>query len=107
MLLQEELSDRAQKIVALMQGSVSRMSDLIDNVLDFARGRLGGGIAVALDAREPLEPVLQQVVDELRVGSPSRLIETSFAIDHKVYCDRSRIAQLASNLLGNVNARCC
>jgi sigma-B regulation protein RsbU (phosphoserine phosphatase) len=101
MLLQEELSDRAQKIVALMQGSVSRMSDLIDNVLDFARGRLGGGIAVALDAREPLEPVLQQVVDELRVGSPSRLIETSFAIDHKVYCDRSRIAQLASNLLGN------
>ncbi|RCW80063.1 PAS/PAC sensor signal transduction histidine kinase [Phyllobacterium bourgognense] len=101
MLLQEELSDRAQKIVALMQGSVSRMSDLIDNVLDFAQGRLGGGITVALDAREPLEPVLQQVVDELRVGSPSRLIETHFKITHKVYCDRGRIGQLASNLLGN------
>ena len=101
MLLKEELSERAQKIVALMQGSVSRMSDLIDNVLDFARGRLGGGIAVALDAGEPLEPVLQQVVDELRVGSPGRFIETSFKIAEKVYCDRSRIGQLASNLLGN------
>lgn len=104
MLLKEELSERAQKIVALMQGSVSRMSGLIDNVLDFARGRLGGGITVALDAREPLEPVLQQVVDELHVGSPSRLIETHFEITHKVYCDRARIGQLASNLLGNALA---
>ena len=101
MLLQEELSGRAQKIVTLMQGSVSRMSGLIDNVLDFARGRLGGGIALEANALEQLEPVLQQVVEELRVGSPGRVIEASFKITQNVYCDRSRIGQLASNLLGN------
>ena len=33
-------------IVALMQDSVRRMAGLIDNVLDFARGRLGGGLTL-------------------------------------------------------------
>ena len=101
MLLQEELSPRAQKIVTLMQGSVLRMSALIDNVLDFARGRLGGGIALELDADEPLEPVLKQVAEELRFGSPGTSIETTFKITEKVYCDRGRIGQMVSNLLGN------
>jgi phosphoserine phosphatase RsbU/P len=52
------------------------MSDLIDNVLDFARGRLGGGITLSRDANRPLEPVLEQVVDEPRTASPRRVIET-------------------------------
>lgn len=99
MLLQEELSPKAHKIVTLMQGSVLRMSGLIDNVLDFARGRLGGGIVLELDANEPLEPVLRQVVEELR--SPGNAIETNFEITEKAYCDRGRIGQMVSNLLGN------
>jgi phosphoserine phosphatase RsbU/P len=81
-----------------------RMASMIDNVLDFARGRLGGGIALERDAGKPLEPVLVQVVDELRLASPGRVIETEFAIDRPVHCDRTRIGQLFSNLLGNALA---
>ena len=47
---------------------------LIDNVLDFARGRLGGGIALNR-AVQPLEPVLDHVIAELRCelsGEPNR-----------------------------------
>jgi sigma-B regulation protein RsbU (phosphoserine phosphatase) len=77
------------------------MSDLIDNILDFARGRLGGGITLKRDANRPLEPVLEQVVDELRTASPQRLIETTFEMTEPVNCDRTRIGQLASNLIGN------
>ena len=44
-------------IVGLMQKSVARMSALISDVLDFARGRLGGGLTLAL-GEEPLEPAL-------------------------------------------------
>ncbi len=84
----------------MINSTVTRMSDLIDNILDFARGRLGGGITLHRDAR-PLEPVLEQVVDELRTASPQRLIETSFEITKPVNCDRTRIGQLASNLIGN------
>ena len=60
----------------MMQTTVTRMSGLIDNVLDFARGRLGGGIALNRDANRPLQPVLQQVVDELRTAMPDRVIES-------------------------------
>ncbi len=59
----------------MMQTTVMRMAGLIDNVLDLARGRLGGGIGLNRDAAKPLEPVLMGVVDELRLASPGRVIE--------------------------------
>jgi sigma-B regulation protein RsbU (phosphoserine phosphatase) len=85
----------------MLQSTVLRMSSMIDNVLDFARGRLGGGITLQRDTRKPLQPDLEQVVDELRMGSPGREIVTEFAIDRPVNCDRTRVGQLLSNLLGN------
>ena len=92
------------RVLDMINTTVTRMSDLIDNVLDFARGRLGGGITLSRDANRPLEPVLEQVVDELRTASPQRVIETSFEISEPVNCDRTRIGQLASNLIGNALA---
>jgi sigma-B regulation protein RsbU (phosphoserine phosphatase) len=89
------------RVLDMINSTVTRMSDLIDNILDFARGRLGGGIKLSRDANRPLEPVLEQVVDELRTASPQRVIETSFAITDPVDCDRTRIGQLVSNLIGN------
>lgn len=89
------------RVLDMINTTVTRMSDLIDNVLDFARGRLGGGITLSRDANRPLEPVLEQVVDELRTASPRRVIETAFEITEPVDCDRTRIGQLSSNLIGN------
>lgn len=101
MLAKESLSERGQKITALMNGSVVRAAGLIDNVLDFARGRLGGGITLSLSSREPLEPVLRQVVAELRSVSPGREIAARYELPDPVTCDHVRIGQLLSNLLGN------
>ena len=89
------------RVLDMINTTVTRMSDLIDNVLDFARGRLGGGITLSRDANRPLAPVLEQVVDELRTASPERIIETSIEITEPVNCDRTRIGQLVSNLIGN------
>ncbi|NIJ06494.1 sigma-B regulation protein RsbU (phosphoserine phosphatase) [Sphingomonas vulcanisoli] len=97
----ETVSAKGQQILSLMQGSVMRASELVDNVLDFARGRLGGGITLARDANVPLTPVLEQVVAELRSIAPTRDIRSEFAIEEPVDCDRVRIGQLISNLLGN------
>ena len=77
-----------------------RMASLIDNVLDFARGRLGGGITLTLSA-QPLEPTLRQVVDELQSTHPESIIKTDFALTKPVMADPVRIGQLFSNLLGN------
>jgi signal transduction histidine kinase len=95
------LPDPAKKMVTIMKKSVRRMAGLIDDVLDFARGRLGGGLALTLSADEPLAPALEQVVAELRVSFPDRVIETDFTPKDCVKCDRARISQLLSNLIAN------
>jgi len=100
MLLREPQSQKSADILRLAQGSVLRMSGLIDNVLDFARGRLGGGMSLARDAAEPLEDTLHQVVDELRTATDKPIL-ADFQIGAPVSCDRPRIGQLVSNLLGN------
>jgi signal transduction histidine kinase len=100
MLTKEDQKEAASEILGLMQKSAARMSALIDNVLDFARGRLGSGIALKRSPQS-LEPVLNQVIAELRAGSPGRKIETTFDLTRAVDCDGGRIAQLFSNLLGN------
>lgn len=92
---------KALRVLDMMNATVTRMSGLIENLLDFARGRLGGGITLTRDASRPLLPVLEQVVDELRVASVGRLIVTDFAITEPVDCDAARLGQLASNLIGN------
>ena len=101
LLRKRNADERSVRILDLMQGSVGRMSALIDNILDFARARLGSGITLDRSADQSLEPVLLQIVDELRLSHPDRDIEVSFAIHASVDCDRNRIGQLASNLLGN------
>ncbi len=55
LLQRTPLTDKAAAIASLMQGSVARMSGLIDNVLDFARGRLGGGLILNRGAATALE----------------------------------------------------
>jgi sigma-B regulation protein RsbU (phosphoserine phosphatase) len=95
-----KLDERAEAVVIMMQKSVGRMVSLIDNVLDFARGRLGGGITLRLSA-QPLGPALQQVVDELQTTHPETIIETDIALTNPVMADPVRIGQLFSNLLGN------
>ena len=78
------------------------MSGLVDNLMDFARGRLGGGLPLDRNANEPLAPALEQVVAELRSGWPDRHIDARIETDEPpVHCDRARIAQLLSNLLAN------
>jgi signal transduction histidine kinase len=100
LLAKTPLNDRATGIVGLIRDSVTRMSTLIDNVLDFARGRLGGGITLTRSDK-PLAPILRQVIEELRSTHPDREIEADVNLDRPMVCDRSRVGQLFSNLLGN------
>lgn len=101
LLGREGLSERGALIINQMELSLSRASLLIDNVLDFARGRLGEGLILTRDAKQPLTPVLEQVVGEICAIFPERSIRAEFSIREPVDCDRQRIGQLAANLLSN------
>jgi signal transduction histidine kinase len=94
---QPELVTVGKRLLA----TTRRMSQLIDDVMDFARGRLGSGIGVRLEPTDDLAVALRNVVAELRDANPERIVVDDIQIDGRVCCDNSRVQQLLSNLLGN------
>jgi signal transduction histidine kinase len=91
----------ARPVIALIGNSVDRMSGLIDNVTDFARGRLGGGLVLDRQDAVPLRPMLEQVMAEMRFAHPDRMIESDLDAVGSLRCDPGRIGQLLSNLVSN------
>lgn len=101
-LLEAVARDGATREIAQRIGrSVRRMAGLIDDVLDFARGRLGGGLDIRFEDVHDVAQALVEVVDEVRSMHPGRVIEVSIDAPKAVRCDRARIQQLAANLLSN------
>jgi signal transduction histidine kinase len=88
-------------VLDLIQRSTTRMGELINDVLDFARGRLGDGLDMTQVPDAKLDADLTQVVTELQSASPQRTIHREFAIDRTVVCNTPRLAQMLSNLLAN------
>ncbi|THD53728.1 MAG: GAF domain-containing sensor histidine kinase [Phenylobacterium sp.] len=101
LLARTPLDERAKTLVSAMQASVLRMAGLIDNVMDFARTRLGGGFEVERRHSPGLADTIRQVVDELRLAHPDREFVADVALEAPVACDDGRVAQLLSNLLAN------
>jgi signal transduction histidine kinase len=100
LLRRTPLDAKAVATVNLIHESVQRMARLIDDVLDLARGRLGGGL-ILKRSKIAIQPVLAQVVEEMRVAKPDRAIHAELTVSEPVRCDAPRIAQLLSNLLAN------
>ncbi|WP_342029039.1 GAF domain-containing sensor histidine kinase [Bosea lupini] len=92
---------KIRKLTGMMRHSLMRMSGLIDDVLDFARGRLGGGIQLDRGDEPELKAMLEQVVGELRSAHPDREVLSEFDLSGPIDCDGARIAQMLSNLVAN------
>ncbi|MCC8407879.1 GAF domain-containing sensor histidine kinase [Mucilaginibacter sp. UR6-1] len=101
LMMRMPLDDRMKRLAVIIQDSTFRMRSLIDNILDFASGRLGDGIKLNYTIDEPLENTLLQIINELRIIWPDREIDVNICLTQPVYGDGKRIAQLFSNLLGN------
>jgi signal transduction histidine kinase len=101
LLLRMPLDEQIKSLAVILQNSSYRMKELIENILDFANGRLGNGITINCSETTNLESTLRQVINELLIIWPNRTIDTQFDLSGAVCCDEQRIAQLLSNLLGN------
>ena len=95
------LTTQAISVVERIKRSGDRMARLIDNILDFARGRLGSGIPVVRHPDPQLAQVLVHVIAELAAIHPQRKVDARIDITKPVSCDSGRIAQLLANLLSN------
>lgn len=100
-VLGQVVDPSALQLLETMRRSGKRISSLIEDVADFARGRMGGGIAVDMRRERNFEDSLRQVVEELRHVYPGRTIDAEIPSGIDITCDGHRIAQLLSNLLKN------
>ena len=101
-LMERKLTDPDLKSMATrIKTNVRRMSSLIEDVLDFARGRLGGGMGVKIADAVNIDADLRAVVKEFQDAQPDRQILADIGIHRTVRCDAGRIQQVASNLIGN------
>jgi len=100
-LLQRRSGDpHAQEAAARIGSSGKRMSRLIEDMLDLARARLAGGIAVKLEPAD-FRVLVERVIREHQAAAPERIIEAEYSGDFSGQWDAERIAQVASNLIGN------
>lgn len=101
-LLETKTTDKKSlNLIAAIRSSSTRMGMLIENVLDFARGRMGGGIPIKRQLVEDLGRTLRLTLDEVQRSNPDAIFIHSLHIPTVVYCDPLRISQMLSNLLGN------
>jgi signal transduction histidine kinase len=93
-------SDRLRKPLARILSSGDRMTRMIDQLLDFTRVRLGGGIPVA-PVEIDLAALVRQVMDELDQSNPESNLRLSCAGDTFGRWDPDRLSQVFSNLVAN------
>lgn len=101
LLLRSSLPERAESIAGVIKRSAARMNGMIENTLDFARTRLGGGLSICLVDDAAVGKALEQIIAEARAVWPKREITCKITLDQAVCCDAERIAQMFSNLLTN------
>jgi two-component system sensor histidine kinase/response regulator len=89
-----------QEAAARALASGRRMRRMIDDMLDLSRARLGGGIPIQPEAVD-LRSLVQRVVREHQIAQPERVIHVRDSGNLSGYWDPVRLAQLASNLIGN------
>ena len=92
--------DRTAVLIPEMQRALSRASQIVTNLMDFARGRLGAGIEVVASRPVDLEPVLRAVVREIEQMA-EQPIALAIDLPRPIRADPQRLGQLLSNLLGN------
>jgi signal transduction histidine kinase len=100
--LRQNMTDqRSLGVVERIERSSDRMTELVQNVLDLVRGRLSGGIPLALKRADGLAAELRHVIAEVQSAHVRTRIEVALALAVPVVCDRHRLAQLLGNLLSN------
>ncbi len=99
-VLKQSQDPLARSMGERVQSSARRMARLIEDLLDFSRARLAGGITVRPEPGD-LEDMTRRVVQEHQTAAPERRIVVTCAGPLQGSFDGERVAQMASNLVGN------
>lgn len=87
-------------LVSRATRSVSRMIELVDDLLDFTRSRMGSGLGIERVSTD-LSTVIRDAVEEIEAAHPQWAFEAHIAPQLRASVDAARIRQVLANLLSN------
>jgi signal transduction histidine kinase len=90
----------ALKMAGVIASSGTRMTHMVDDLLDFTRSRLGAAMPVE-PTRLDLKQLLLTSVEEIKASRPDAVVNLETSGDLCGEWDGARLSQLWSNLLGN------
>ena len=93
-------SQKSARAATRILSSAERMARMIDQLLDFTRIRVGGGLALLL-TRLDLEELCCKIKDELEAANPERSIVIEVEGNVVGQWDHDRLLQVFSNLVSN------
>jgi signal transduction histidine kinase len=98
----DNLPPRTGETLHRMQRAAQQMARLVDDLLDVTKIDAG---TLAINAKpEPLEPVVEEAIDQFRLAAGEKKVVLASTIEGGVplvSIDRYRVLQALSNLLGN------
>ena len=100
LLESDELKEGPRTIAARIERSGKRMNEMVSDLLDFTRSRLGQGIPIER-ADADLEKVVRDSVDEVKASHPDRKVQVEISGSLRGAWDATRISQALSNLISN------
>jgi signal transduction histidine kinase len=97
----DRLDPTHRRLAKRILGSATRIERMADDLLDFTRGRIGGGVPIAV-APTDLATVLRDVAEEFNEAFPDRSIRArTDGTDLRGEWDGDRLSQVVSNLIAN------
>jgi signal transduction histidine kinase len=96
----ETLSKSSLKAVVAVQRSATRMRRMVDDLLDFARTRLGDTLPLNIVPQD-VGQLCGNAYDEVSAAYPEADIDVRLNGDLACHCDADRVSQLLINLLVN------
>lgn len=95
-----ELEEPYKTLTSRIVRSSKRMNQMVGDLLDFTRSKLGSGVPIV---RHPIDLGVEALhaVEEMRAAYPGSIFQLQETGNLKGNWDRGRISQVLSNLLGN------
>jgi signal transduction histidine kinase len=96
----DELKEPYRTLLTRIERSATRTVQMVGDLLDFTRSRLGGGIPVTR-AEVDLGRVVRDVVNEIQAAHPKSWVQVDTRAEERGEWDPARLSQALSNLIGN------
>lgn len=103
MLLQQEPTDGQASFLRRVARSAQSAERMIEDMLDLAKARLGGGIALNVE-HASIRSVCRRAIDEAQLVHPGRVLTFAPHGDSTGQFDPGRLQQIVANLLANAIA---